>query len=557
MSFELEYLTNATIRLVSCDQFRRGGTVYSSPSMIMKDYWKFSRPQSYTDLEKYSQYLYSVEGVVKCTSRSDWVWLEDVVNNRFDLLIITVHSGSRVASMSLRPGAHVVFHMIRPVYLWGKLIAFAADLQSYYDVVEFSTEALIDPSFYCHKKGLKEKCAAFVAWYALSCRIVSNTIDVRSSAQIQNIVNCIVQKFNFHDIDLTNNRSPLIEFLDMYYYSFYGVRAGLDIDYLSSMFPKICSLSDIMQLLKSSRSLSTGIDSDRLGKCKYVVRAVRSGGNRYVLAGEIQDIYYNENVTFFSVRDQQNRKILGFSKLSKSKVNKFSSGDVVTILQPKVFIEEISGLEEGSFPFIICDIEYFSFLSTNNEVSLIPFSSENSLEIGELIFQALRSYKTGQFPYMTVAALRARAPSVCTNSSNISSEDGNWKCSACLHLNFIREVCCYKCKRKRECLKLQELSQTGSTGQVLSVRDLLMVDKIGVIPTVFGIVIYKIGKEMPLQSHYKRQKTDSNCAIYLRDLNTSDFITVYMPESEVRAVFVGLILTLKNFVYSEASSKVY
>ena len=115
-------------------------------------------------------------------------------------------------------------------------------------------------------------------------------------------------------------------------------------------------------------------------------------------------------------------------------------------------------------------------------------------------------------------------------------------------------------KDSREYLKSQEPLikefSIPSAGPVLSVRDLLALEKSVIIPAVSGIVIYKIGKVMSQRPHYKRQKTDSICAIYLQDLNTPDFITVYMPEGDIGAVFVGLILTLKYFVYSEAISKV-
>jgi hypothetical protein len=195
------------------------------------------KPKSSSSLERLSLRVYSIEGVIHSVHSPDWLTIKDA-HSKLEVLIILTHIHNSVLSISLRPGAHVQFHEMYPVFFRGGLEAFAGCSRSYWSVVHFSptptrTVAANGGSF-------RLKCATYIAWHALVLKSVHECLGLNKSKVFDSVILIFENRFDSSLFNL-QKKSPLLEFADELYIPLYFIRAGLDVDFIGRVLPRVRS----------------------------------------------------------------------------------------------------------------------------------------------------------------------------------------------------------------------------------------------------------------------------------------------------------------------------
>jgi len=266
-----------------------------------------------------------------------------------------------------------------------------------------------------------------------------------------------------------------------------------------------------------------------------------------IFIGLVSEYYCHENFYAFVIRDIVLRELLVFATGPLI----FNRNDLVVILNPYLIVETYVSKNNIS-SMIVLYAEY---------KNVILFPCENIAEID----RDSSIISSSDLITNYIKKTRKIDKNEPKNTKTIKYKD-DWKCEYCNHLNFQREFQCFKCKSARPQISLSDFTFLEESNDIIySVRELLMfkirdsslVDVKGIILNKSQSDLVDLSKYTPSinEQNYKIQKSDFPCCIYLQDMNTCDYLFLYLSDQVNDCVMTGLIITFTNVHLSNKKSK--
>ena len=324
---------------------------------------KIGSPQSFKDLERFSQTVYSVTGVIcKKTgwNNHDWLVLKEHQTGS-EITIITTHMCDSITFVSLRPDATATFHDVFPVYIGRSLKAFAGhSTRSYFTIDEFAPATTLSDSYVVRGSSrLLNRSIVYTTWISMVCRNMVESIGRSVSNNVYgNVIDSLQSLFD--EASFTQHqKSPLVECIDRFYVPFHVIRGGLDVDYINELFPVELNLRTLEKSLKAVPRKNLELMQSGIEPAEAYVLSVKdmssssssssSTGIDYVI-GKVKHAVISSTLSIFKLYDTRNasREIMVIVNGDMSTANAHvKRGSLLLVLNPKECLETIPGREDA------------------------------------------------------------------------------------------------------------------------------------------------------------------------------------------------------------------